>query len=134
MIALYRSLIAAMLADRILEYIPESVRNNPDGSVPMVLNLRKCQTAIRAARSLHRQKQYDSRIRHCPYERGIWQSEFSSLRIFCFVFFAPIPHGIQDRFQAVSKFCQCVFYMRRHFRINSADDQTAFFHLPELCG
>ena len=47
-----------------------------------------------------------------------------------FIPFAPCPHGIQNRFQAIPQFRQRIFHPGRHFSVNLPGQQPAFLHLP----
>ena len=44
--------------------------------------------------------------------------------------FAPCPHGIQNRFQAIPQFRQRIFHPGRHFSVDLPGQQPAFLHLP----
>ena len=51
-----------------------------------------------------------------------------------FIPFAPCPHGIQNRFQAIPQFRQSIFHPGRHFGVDLPGQQPAFLHLPQLSG
>lgn len=54
--------------------------------------------------------------------------------LFGLVRFAPIPHGVQNRLQAVAQIGERVLYTGRYLCIDLAAQQPAFLHIPKLCG
>ncbi len=57
----------------------------------------------------------------------LWDSPaFGCLLIMCFIFLTPVPHGIKNRFQAVTQISERIFYMRRNLWVYSAYYQAAF--------
>lgn len=57
---------------------------------------------------------------------------FSLFITFFFIIFAPTPHSVENRFQALSQFCQGVFYSRRYFGIYLSVYESVFFHITKL--
>ena len=62
----------------------------------------------------------------CCHARGLF-AQYTA-----FISFAPVPHSVENRFQALPQFCQGIFYSWRNFSIYFSINESVFFHITKL--
>lgn len=60
------------------------------------------------------------------------KSVSSHSQLFSLILLAPVPHGVQNRFQAVSQFCKRILHPWRHLGVDGPGEQATVLHLTKL--
>ena len=60
------------------------------------------------------------------------KSVSSQSQLLSLILLAPVPHGVQNRFQAVSQFCKRILHPWRHLGVDGPGEQATVLHLTKL--